>query len=65
MSFFTDASNKDILTNVFAIIANVGIQTAWGPVQTMTIEMYPTVIRYILLDYNIITVYFLNGILCI
>ncbi|XP_060565156.1 solute carrier family 22 member 21-like [Ruditapes philippinarum] len=42
-----DASNKDILTNVFSIIASVGINTAWGPVQTMTIEVYPTVVRNI------------------
>ncbi|XP_053385092.1 solute carrier family 22 member 4-like isoform X2 [Mercenaria mercenaria] len=40
-----DASNKEILTNVFSIIASVGINTAWGPVQTMTIEVYPTVVR--------------------
>ncbi|WAR11337.1 ORCT-like protein [Mya arenaria] len=42
-----DAPNKDMLTNIFALIANIGITTAWGPVQTMTIELYPTVIRTI------------------
>ncbi|XP_052816361.1 organic cation/carnitine transporter 2-like [Mya arenaria] len=42
-----DAPHKDMLTNIFALIANIGISTAWGPVQTMTIEMYPTVIRTI------------------
>ncbi|XP_053385209.1 organic cation/carnitine transporter 2-like [Mercenaria mercenaria] len=42
-----DVPNKDELTNVFALIANMGISTAWGSVQTMTIEIYPTVIRNI------------------
>lgn len=39
--------HKDELTNAFAMIANMGIAMAWGPVQTMTIELYPTVIRNI------------------
>ncbi|XP_060552265.1 organic cation transporter protein-like [Ruditapes philippinarum] len=42
-----DLQNKDTLINIFALIANAGISTAWGPVQTMTIELYPTVIRNI------------------
>ncbi|XP_053393423.1 solute carrier family 22 member 4-like isoform X2 [Mercenaria mercenaria] len=42
-----DAPNKDSLTNGFALLAHTGIATAWGPVQTMTIELYPTVIRNI------------------
>ncbi|XP_045211659.2 organic cation transporter protein-like [Mercenaria mercenaria] len=42
-----DLPNKDELTNIFALIANAGISTAWGPVQTMTIELYPTVVRNI------------------
>ncbi|XP_052818707.1 organic cation/carnitine transporter 2-like isoform X2 [Mya arenaria] len=42
-----DAPNKDNLTNIFALISYIGITTAWGPIQTMTIEIYPTVIRTI------------------
>ncbi|XP_053378933.1 solute carrier family 22 member 21-like [Mercenaria mercenaria] len=42
-----DAPKRDTLTNVFAIIANMAINMAWGPIQTMTIEVYPTVIRNI------------------
>ncbi|KAL4240699.1 hypothetical protein ACF0H5_001491 [Mactra antiquata] len=38
---------KDELTNAFALFAYIGVTTAWGPVQTMTIELYPTVIRNI------------------
>ncbi|XP_060552264.1 organic cation transporter protein-like [Ruditapes philippinarum] len=41
-----NAPHKDELTNGFALVANMGITMAWGPVQTMTIELYPTVIRY-------------------
>ncbi|XP_060594867.1 organic cation/carnitine transporter 2-like isoform X2 [Ruditapes philippinarum] len=42
-----DTPHRDLLTNVFAIIASMTINMAWGPVQTMTIEVYPTVIRNI------------------
>lgn len=42
---YTDISNKGSMINGFALVANIGITTAWGPVQTMTIELYPTVIR--------------------
>ncbi|XP_052777401.1 solute carrier family 22 member 21-like isoform X2 [Mya arenaria] len=42
-----DAPHKGIVTLVAAMVANVGIGTAWGPVQTMTLELYPTVIRSI------------------
>lgn len=45
MHFFSDAPNKDILTNIFSLLANLGISTAWGPIQTMTIELLPTVVR--------------------
>ncbi|XP_045211468.2 organic cation transporter protein-like [Mercenaria mercenaria] len=40
-----NAENRDILTNTFALIAYAIIALAWGPIQTMTIELYPTVIR--------------------
>ncbi|XP_060552261.1 organic cation/carnitine transporter 2-like [Ruditapes philippinarum] len=43
----SDVPNKDELTNAFALVSNMGIATAWGSVQTMTIEIYPTVIRNI------------------
>ncbi|XP_053395964.1 organic cation transporter protein-like [Mercenaria mercenaria] len=42
-----EAPNRDALTNGFALLAHIGITMAWGPVQTMTIELYPTVVRNI------------------
>ncbi|XP_053384617.1 organic cation/carnitine transporter 2-like isoform X2 [Mercenaria mercenaria] len=42
-----DVQHKDMLTNVLAIVANTSIGAAWGTVQTMTVELYPTVIRNI------------------
>ncbi|KAL4240147.1 hypothetical protein ACF0H5_000941 [Mactra antiquata] len=39
--------HKDSVTNVLAIIANTAVSASWGPVQTMTLELYPTVIRNI------------------
>ncbi|KAL4240146.1 hypothetical protein ACF0H5_000940 [Mactra antiquata] len=39
--------NKDRLTNGFAMIASASVAAVWGPLQTMTLEMYPTVIRNI------------------
>lgn len=44
---FTDVPTKDTLTNIFALLAHTGTSTVWGPVQTMTVELYPTVIRYV------------------
>ena len=43
---FPDTPYQGALINGFALVANIGITTAWGPVQTITIELYPTVIRY-------------------
>ncbi|XP_053387556.1 solute carrier family 22 member 4-like isoform X2 [Mercenaria mercenaria] len=42
-----DVKFKDQLTTVLAIIANSSTSAAWGTVQTMTVELYPTVIRNI------------------
>ncbi|XP_053393714.1 organic cation/carnitine transporter 2-like [Mercenaria mercenaria] len=42
-----EVPNRDALTNGFALLAHIGITMAWGPVQTMTIELYPTVVRNI------------------
>ncbi|XP_053387558.1 solute carrier family 22 member 6-like [Mercenaria mercenaria] len=42
-----DVKYKDQLTTVLAIVANSSISAAWGTVQTMTVELYPTVIRSI------------------
>ena len=42
-----DMSMKNELTNGFALMANVGVDGVWGPVQTYTIELYPTAVRYI------------------
>ncbi|KAL4240148.1 hypothetical protein ACF0H5_000942 [Mactra antiquata] len=39
--------NKDSLANGFAMVASASISATWGPLQTMTLEMYPTVIRNI------------------
>ncbi|XP_052786101.1 organic cation/carnitine transporter 2-like [Mya arenaria] len=42
-----DAPHKDKLTNGFALVAGFGIEMAWGSVQTITIESFPTVVRTI------------------
>lgn len=44
---YIDTDKRDSLTNGFALVANLGMATAWGPIQTMTIETYPTVVRNI------------------
>ena len=46
MFLFADTDKKGAITNGFAIVANLGMAMAWGPVQTLTIETFPTVIRY-------------------
>ena len=43
--YFPDIDAKDSLTNGFALFAYMGIVMLWGSIQTMTIELYPTVIR--------------------
>ena len=45
LSCFTDSDSKGAIINGFAIVANLGMGMAWGPVQTLTIETFPTVIR--------------------
>lgn len=47
----TDAPHQDVLTNVFAMLAYIGINVGWGPVQTIALELYPTVIRNIGVGY--------------
>ena len=42
---FTDTDKRDELTTGFALVANLAMEAAWGPLQTMTVELYPTVIR--------------------
>ena len=42
---FLDTDKRDVLTNGFAMVGSLGIATLWGPVHTMTVETYPTVIR--------------------
>ncbi|WAR00506.1 OCTL-like protein [Mya arenaria] len=44
---YIDTPLRAPLTNGFALFASVGIELAWGPVQVMTQELYPTVIRNI------------------
>lgn len=41
----TDTPFKDGLTNGFAFAASAGVDGAWGPMQTLTVEVYPTVAR--------------------
>ena len=36
---------KDKLTSVSALISLTAINAAWSPIQTITIETYPTVVR--------------------
>ncbi|XP_053408167.1 solute carrier family 22 member 4-like isoform X2 [Mercenaria mercenaria] len=42
---YIDTDLRDSLTNGFALFASLGIGIAWGPVQLMTLELYPTVVR--------------------
>ncbi|XP_060552267.1 organic cation transporter protein-like [Ruditapes philippinarum] len=42
-----DTPHRDVLTTAFAVLACMTDQMASGPIQTMTIEVYPTVIRNI------------------
>ena len=43
--FFPDTDKRNGLTIGFALVADLAIAAAWGPLQTMTVELYPTVIR--------------------
>jgi hypothetical protein len=40
-----DSPVRGQLTNSAAIIALIAVNTAWSPIQTLTIETYPTVVR--------------------
>ncbi|XP_052818480.1 solute carrier family 22 member 7-like [Mya arenaria] len=40
-----DSQGQDLATNCFAITALTLVNAAWSPIQTLTIETYPTVIR--------------------
>ncbi|XP_045211159.2 organic cation/carnitine transporter 2-like [Mercenaria mercenaria] len=42
-----DVPHKDVVTNVLSFTANAGIGAAWSSVQTITVELYPTVVRNI------------------
>ncbi|XP_052815175.1 solute carrier family 22 member 13-like isoform X1 [Mya arenaria] len=42
---FPDGNGKDWTTNVFAIIALTLVYAVWSPIQTFTMELYPTVVR--------------------
>ncbi|XP_060576896.1 organic cation/carnitine transporter 2-like [Ruditapes philippinarum] len=44
---FRDSLVRGQLTNSAAIIALIAVNTAWSPIQTLTIETYPTVVRNI------------------
>ncbi|XP_053392449.1 organic cation transporter protein-like [Mercenaria mercenaria] len=44
---FKESSIRDHLTNAAAITALAVVTSAWSPIQTLTIETYPTVVRNI------------------
>lgn len=41
----SDTDYKDSITNYFALAASAGVDMAWGPIQTLAVEIYPTVAR--------------------
>lgn len=45
--FITDKDTKDLIANIFAIASLTLINAGWSPIQTLTIELYPTVVRNI------------------
>ncbi|XP_052789707.1 solute carrier family 22 member 4-like [Mya arenaria] len=42
---YIDTPYRGGLTTGFALMATAGVGAAWGPMQTMTVELYPTVAR--------------------
>ncbi|KAL4216307.1 hypothetical protein ACF0H5_024033 [Mactra antiquata] len=42
---YIDTPYKGGLGNGFALAASAGVDAAWGPMQTLTVELYPTVAR--------------------
>ena len=44
---FSDSPAKNGLITAFYIGARVGIAVGWGALMVLTMEVYPTVIRYI------------------
>ena len=44
-NIFSETEHRAALTKWFAILASFSISVSWGLVQTMTLELYPTVIR--------------------
>ena len=43
---YSDTVLKDNLKKAFALVASLGIGVSWGMIQTMSTELYPTVVRY-------------------
>ena len=43
--YVLDTGIRDQLTIGFAAVANLAMAATWGPLQTITVEVYPTVIR--------------------
>ena len=41
----SDTEHRASLTTYFALVASSGIDLVWGPAQTITVEVYPTVAR--------------------
>jgi len=40
-----DPPNSGGLRTGFALLASAGVDGAWGPIQTLTVELYPTAVR--------------------
>jgi len=43
--------DKGTYINGCALLAYLGILIAWGPIQTMAVELFPTVVRYALFEF--------------
>ena len=41
----SDKETTDLVGNIFAIASLTLINAGWSPIQTLTIELYPTVVR--------------------
>lgn len=44
---FPETSVRNYVTNVAALLSLTAMNVSWTPIQTLTIETYPTVVRYV------------------
>ena len=49
---FSDSSVQDTLVNIFALGSRLGLAAGWTAQAVMTVEIYPTVIRFVKLITN-------------